>query len=263
MKHLAINNLNDAGFLYQPTTASLLLSSQAEQLFRKWTYFLTTLLTPYTTRSYLGSGFIDYDTLNTSDYSRNFPHQLIKVNEHTYLSPAACLDIYPMLMHEQINDSGFLITTACGRSENNVWKQPFRLQKFTMMELVLTGSAEFVDNRRDHIETALLDSFSKLKLVGTLDIATDAFFLGDKAGEKMMQKMKQLKKEYTVDFSEYGPVALFSINNHEDYFVKKFRLSTNKQAITSCIAFGLERLVAASLLSWGGDIDDWPEEFKI
>ena len=55
-----------------------------------------------------------------------------------------------------------------------------------------------------------------------------------------------------------------SINKHERYFSDRFGilLDSKEKAESMCIAFGLERLVAMSLLKWGTNRNKWAKELE-
>jgi hypothetical protein len=91
--------------------------------------------------------------------------------------------------------------------------------------------------------------------------ATDAFYLGEKSGARLIQQLKELKREYVTVLDGIAPVALCSINNHERYFAARFGLG-DEDTESTCVAFGLERLTAAGLLLWGPMPADWPEELR-
>jgi len=72
-----------------------------------------------------------------------------------------------------------------------------------------------------------------------------------------------LKREFTSRLDGHD-IALASINRHEDFFASAFRitLANGGPAHSFCVAFGLERLTAAGLLTWGPDQAQWPKELS-
>src|SRR5438552_15022721 len=73
--------------------------------------------------------------------------------------------------------------------------------------------------------------------------ATDAFFMGsgDGAGARVIQKLKELKEEYTVRLGG-EEVALASLNRHETYFTRRFDIGApgGPPPHSFCLAFGLQ-----------------------
>ncbi len=103
----------------------------------------------------------------------------------------------------------------------------------------------------------------RLGLQGSFRPATDAFFLGANEGARLIQRLKGLKREYEVQ-SGFGPVAVASLNYHEDFFGTRFQITSQSgsAAHSLCLAFGLERLTACGLLEWGAEPQRWPAELR-
>jgi hypothetical protein len=78
-----------------------------------------------------------------------------------------------------------------------------------------------------------------------------------------LQHLKQLKREFRCEIDGLD-LALVSINRHEDYFARRFkiRLAGTPETHSLCAAVGLERMVAAGVLTWGADPTGWPAEFR-
>lgn len=262
--------LNSLG--YRPTRAGeVALSGPAARLFDGWSRFLPALLRPYYDDTWQAPLFIGRQELETSRYLSHFPHQLWGATppEHTaaagpYLTPAACLHLY-LALRGQLGQEGAsaLITARCARFEDGVWEAPFRLSGFTMTELVVVGGAETVKAKRVEVEQAVARAFRDLGLPGGFRPATDAFFMGDNEGARIIQKLKESKREFAAP-SACGDVALASLNHHEEHFGNCFRITLpdGLPASSFCAAFGLERLTAFGLLLWGDDSGSWPRELR-
>ncbi|HZT96500.1 MAG TPA: hypothetical protein VFB34_06650, partial [Chloroflexota bacterium] len=193
----------------------------------------------------------------STGYRENFPHQLIDVPPSDVLLPAACLPVYPFLRGRALPAS-VLVTASCARHEGGAWEAPYRLRTFHMMELVMVGSAAYVGAVRAEVAEFFERTLPRLGLPGEMVAATDAFYLPGGSGSRMIQKLKELKREYVASHS--GTV-LCSINNHERYFASRFGLGDDGTE-TGCIAFGIERLALASLASWGEKEESWPLELR-
>jgi hypothetical protein len=248
------------GIDFNAESGSLQLWGAAAQLYRSWETLLTSLLIPYATETVVSPGLVSAQLMDDSGYAENFPQQLVAVLPSGFLPPAACLALYPLLQQRTLPAS-MLVTARCGRNEDHRWEPPFRLRAFTMMELVLAGPARQVAALRDELIERVSEKFSRLNLPGQLVAATDAFFLGEQSGARMMQRLKELKREYVTAHDRVPRVVLWSINNHERYFTSRFALGDDDTEST-CLAFGLERLTAAGLLLWGPQPDRWPQELR-
>ncbi|MDP9352678.1 MAG: hypothetical protein M3P51_14215 [Chloroflexota bacterium] len=133
-----------------------------------------------------------------------------------------------------------------------------------MLELVIIGEPKVVSQRRCEVEAVLVSAFGDLGMSGALETATDAFFLGNDEGARIVQKLKGLKQEYLVS-GQKERVAVASMNDHEDYFGRCFKLTLggpDNHAYSFCAAFGLERLTGCGLRAWGGEVGGWPQELQ-
>jgi len=201
--------------------------------------------------------------LSRSGYLEHFPHQILSVPRRgtglgESLTPAACLHVYPRL---QGTETAFYATWICGectRFEGGKWEAPYRLKTFHMLEFVSVGKPDAVQTARTRLTAALEEAFAQLRLGGRMHNATDAFFLGQNEGARLMQQLKGLKKEYRVQDSE-ASVALASVNYHEDHFARRFDIRADgAPAHSFCAAFGLDRLTTFGLRTWGPDPSRWP-----
>jgi len=250
----------------------VILSGVAATLVVRWSAYLTRLLRPYCADVVQAPLLLACETLATAGYLQHFPQQVLVTSNpdspdgsSRCLTPAACFHVYPTLTGEVIEEDpwGVLIEAHCARHEGGGWSFPFRASSFQMLELVLCGSPDAVAATRDEVQRTLDDVLPGVGIEGTWMPATDAFFLGNDDGARLMQKLKGLKREYIVECAG-EPVALASINSHEEYFGRCFEIrAAGSTAHSCCIAFGLERLTACSLLRWGDDPADWPEEFRV
>lgn len=248
------NALKNLGFIQQNNN-SVLFHDKAEDVYKYWVKKIYSLIDS-DIDYYNAPSIIAIDTLKKGGYIDHFPHQVLYVknsNSTTQaLTPATCFHIY----HEN-NKSNLdkeiktiLVEGNCFRAEEGKYVFPFRLRSFRMIEIVLLGSKQLVEAKKAILKEKIYKMFEIEKLNGKFLNVTDAFFLGESDGAKVLQQLKELKQEYTITI-ENNNVAIASINYHEQYFAERFniRLQDNSYAFSSCIAFGLERLVAASLLN--------------
>ena len=265
------DELKRAGFVCTPS-GDTLLSGAAAQLFGGWQRFLHAQLRPFFTSECLIPASIERDTLRTSGYLDHFPQQLMEARsaiddgaDARCMTPAACLHLYPQLRRGRtgLRPVNVLISGRCVRYEGGQWKPPFRLSTFLMTELVCVGPQQMVASVRDALEQRITQVFADIRMAGSFKVATDAFFLSSNRGARLVQKLKGLKREFTVTV-DTTPVALASVNLHEDYFGRRFEImdGAGQTAWSCCAAFGIERLTAYGLLTWGGDPVDWPDPLR-
>jgi hypothetical protein len=263
--------LTSGGFVSGDDGAVLLYGPAAE-LFTRWRIFLARRLGSLIDETVETPVFIDRQVLTTSKYVAHFPQQVVIGRRYRaprsrtrFLAPATCLHWYGHLEGTAlVNDhrSAFVVG-PCARVESGRVAFPYRLATFHMAELVVLGAAARVDGEASMVESMLAESFRKLGIGGSFRPATDAFFLPSSRGARIMQQLKELKREFVSPLEEHG-IALASINRHEDYFTRAFsiRLASGGPTHSFCVAFGLERLTAAGLLTWGPDPTQWPGELS-
>ncbi len=238
-----------------------------EKLFLSWMLFWPNVLRNFYDSVFHPPLFISEDILRASNYLDNFPQQLFHLKDRPkfsshFITPATCLHVYPVLQNKKIKHFATLGTAHCARYENGNWKSPYRSQDFHMTELVVIGKENYIDKERNKIKKTIEKTFADLGLKGSFEYAKDAFFLGQSEGAKVIQQLKELKQEFVVK-DKKTPIALASINNHEDFFGKCFNIkSGNVFASSFCAAFGIERLATYSLKIWGKNSRNWPKVFK-
>lgn len=205
------------------------------------------------------SPMISHEVLQMSGYIENFPQQLIALasDEETqlgYFRPAACLEWYQQFQNRNMTSAQqSLVEARCGRYEKS--HSPWRLMNFEMIERILLADQETVLAELKKMEDLAQGIFAGLKLEIEVKPATDAFFLGQDSGSQMMQKLRRLKLEYVFNW-EKQTISLASRNNHQDYFGKKFGIKYNEQmAHSACLAFGIERIMMAMVLTHGDNFD--------
>jgi seryl-tRNA synthetase len=266
---VAEEKLSAGGYL-PGEKGAVLLRGPAANLFRGWRDLLALRLAPWTQVTVEAPLFIDRHVLTTAKYVAHFPQHVIvgrsfrsTRSRGRFLAPAACLHFYGILEGAALagdRESAFVVG-PCARFESGRVAFPHRLAAFHMAELVVLGTARVVEAQASAVEAMLVDVFRNLGIDGSFRPATDAFFLPSSRGARLLQQLKQLKREFSSPLEDDG-LALASINRHEDYFAKAFRirLAGGESAHSFCVALGLERLTAAGLVAWGSDPKGWPRE---
>jgi seryl-tRNA synthetase len=74
------------------------------------------------------------------------------------------------------------------------------------------------------------------------------------------QRLLELKYEVRLEVAPARTIAVGSFNFHDRHFGSSFgiRGDAGEPVYSSCIGFGLERLVFAFLCQYGISPDDWP-----
>lgn len=228
-----------------------------------WSMFLSQYFADDYQHVYAPTLLIDRKTLIKSKYVEHFPQQMFEIeNTEQYITPAACLHVYPNISGKKVQNCAYFGIAHCGRREGGRWDPPYRLPDFYMAELVCIGSQNYVQQFLQSAEKKVEEMFGRLGIEGSFELATDAFFLGNDDGAKIMQKLKGLKREFVVNDGD-KTVALMSINNHETFFGKQFDITTDATVThTACVAFGISRLATYSTRLWGTDVSSWPHVFR-
>ncbi len=236
-------------------------------LFQAWLSFFPSFFKDHYDERIHPQLLISQKTLKKAKYLEHFPQNVFgTVNQSKslpqFITPAACLHVYPRLEGKRINHFSALITAHCARYEDGKWNLPYRLQDFHMTELVVLGDEKIVNKKKHDIQVLLEKTFTEFGFKGNFENATDAFFLGQDDGAKVMQQLKKLKQEYVVRDGKQA-IAIASINSHEEFFSKNFNIKTKSAlAYSFCTAFGIERLTSYSLKIWGKNKNNWPSKFK-
>lgn len=202
---------------------------------------------------YLIPAMINKATLEKCGYFNSFPQQLTKVvpydensssDETLYLTPAACLHIYPMLKDAEI-DKKIITTKARVYRFENKFDGHNRLWDFSVREIVFIGEKEYVLGELDKIKKRTEIVVAKLGLSAQIVNAVDPFYPTKENIVKMrIQHSNNMKYELRCSINE-GNISLASFNYHGTHFSKAFNFDQNRRVVTGCVGFGLERCLVA------------------
>jgi seryl-tRNA synthetase len=178
------------------------------------------------------------------------------------LSPAACYPVYPIAAARGTLPPGgwqFDIEADVFRHEPS--KSLDRLQSFRMREFVRIGSPQEIVDYRERWLAKAPQIAADLSLPHTIDVANDPFF--GRVGQLMAvsQRQQELKFEMLIPYhAKAAPTACMSFNYHREHFgnVWNMRDERGEPAHTSCVAFGIDRLVVAMFATHGVDLGAWP-----
>jgi seryl-tRNA synthetase len=178
------------------------------------------------------------------------------------LSPAACYPIYPIAAARGALPRGgwqFDIEADVFRHEPS--RSLDRLQSFRMREFVRIGAPEEIVAYRERWLSRAPRIAADLSLPHTLDVANDPFF--GRVGQMMAvsQRQQTLKFELLIPYHAGAvPTACMSFNYHREHFGTVWGMKDDRgePAHTSCVAFGIDRLVVALFANHGADPAVWP-----
>jgi seryl-tRNA synthetase len=197
-------------------------------------------------------------------YAGNGPWQEMMQPAETVLSSAACHAVYPMCSGalpeggRRIEVSGF-----CFRHEPS--SDPARMQSFRMHELVRVDEPDAALLHRDRLLADGLTLLADLGLDMRCEVANDPFFgrIGAIMTETQLVETTKLEGLTTVA-SEAEPTAIISGNYALDHFTSAFSIecADGGKAHSSCVGFGIDRVVLALLRRHGTTSDRWPTEVR-
>lgn len=166
--------------------------------------------------------------------------------EGKYLTPAACLNIYPILSRRRVEaDEAITTLTRVYRYEQGKFDGCTRLWDFTVREFVFVGTIDYVLGQLDVVKQLVLQFINKLGLNANIAEANDIFFPTKRnVIKEKLQKANSLKYELITQIKD-NDVAIASFNFHETHFSKSFGFDNNGKIMTGCVGFGLERWLAA------------------
>ncbi len=178
------------------------------------------------------------------------------------LSPAACYPVYPIAAARGPLPAGglqFDIEAEVFRHEPS--RSLDRLQSFRMREFVRIGSPEEIVEYRERWLARAPVIAADLSLPHSIEVANDPFF--GRVGQLMAvsQRQQALKFELLVPYyAQATPTACMSFNYHREHFgtVWGIRDARGETAHTSCVAFGIDRLLVALFAVHGLDLHRWP-----
>jgi mRNA interferase MazF len=208
----------------------------------------------------------DADMKKVEDFSKNITENCKCLNDQYLDTPrlvnksAVCTHVYAQY-ENRVLDKPVVITSVgkCKRYESLNMTMVERLLDFSMREIVLIGSPEYVlETRSEFIELAG-NLIKELNLKANIKTGNDPFFTSAYSPKALMQKKCKLKYELNVLLPyNQKELSVGSFNYHSSYFTDAFNIksSDGSPVHTGCIAFGLERFVYAYLSQIG--LDDIP-----
>lgn len=175
------------------------------------------------------------------------------------LTPAACYHLYAHHRGQRFDEPRcFTTRSTCFRRESHY--VPLERQwGFTMREVVCMGTAQQTQDFLRDATAAVDDLVAQAGLTTRWEAATDPFFRPSSNPQYLMQRIDPTKHELLYD----DRLAIASTNLHHDHFGRAFDITLGpdgaaEPVFTACVAFGLERWIAAFLGTFGADESAWP-----
>ncbi len=170
------------------------------------------------------------------------------------LTPAACYHFYINFQQQDFAKTRLFTTrNNCFRHE----KQYVPLERqwsFTMREIVCIGGEDEVQRYLQVTKSRLSGLFARLNMDIQWQTAQDPFFDPGNNPKHLLQKLHPNKQEMVFD----DRLAIGSANYHRSYFGEIFDIKFNNTcAHSACIAFGIERWLAAFAACFGDNPQLW------
>jgi seryl-tRNA synthetase len=188
------------------------------------------------------------------------PHASELVPTGFILEPFVCHNVYRALRDSHHADRAITALGTCYRHEGFRFEPLLRQWEFSMREIVLVGSPAYVAAQRTELARHTQALARELDLDACLEIATDPFFVSEAAKARTFQAMASTKLELKLGLDGSASTAASSFNLHGQHFTEPMRITNADGELveTACIAWGLERWMAAIIARWGADPDAWP-----
>lgn len=246
----------------------LCLFEKETELFEKLDSDFVSFLNGHDVKKYSIPALIDGDVLKKCNYFESFPQHLSavstvkegKLNEvssakhvndkdlqthNKFLTPAACLHLYPMLEGKDIDELNITTRARVYRYERNRYDEIGRFWDFTVREMVFVGSKIYVQKMLKEIRDKALAYAKKITPNAKLVLSSDVFYENKRnVIKKKLQIVNEKKYELVIPIDSED-VAVASFNYHGEHFSLPFNFNKNGTIVSGCVGFGLERWLLA------------------
>lgn len=292
--------LAEAGAVTETGEGQVAIGEPLLMLFQYFDGALVGMLTSsFAARQFQYPTLIRAQTLERAGYVKAFPHHLLFVTRpdndidvyrdirETYadapldsrllthcrnvdycLPPTMCYHTFSQYQGRTVGADGIEVVTARGKSfrfEAGYSATLERLWDFTIREMVFMGTRDEVLQARELVMSKTFALMEALGMSGHCELSNDPFFgSADTADRIGSQRMLELKYELRLPVGVDRTIAVGSFNFHNDLFGRAFGIehSTGEAAWSSCVGFGLERLVYAFVCQFGLDRRHWPAPLR-
>jgi seryl-tRNA synthetase len=180
---------------------------------------------------------------------------------HHALSPSACFHVYAEHENSTLKEDSIITFRQCVfRNEGRLnWSDFGRLRDYTVREIVMLGSRDYVSTTRTELVNSLKNLCLDLEIGTRLIPACDPFVMPELHRFKKIQISESLKYELQVECAPNRYLSVASFNLHGTAFGSAFNINEyNRNPIESgCIGVGLERFAMAYLSQFGTNPKKW------
>ncbi|MBS5620723.1 hypothetical protein [Eubacterium sp.] len=180
------------------------------------------------------------------------------------LSPSACFHAY-IEYENRILEDDTIITFKQNvfRNEGRLnYDELGRLCDYQVREIVMIGSQEYVEKCRSQIMKKTVDIMKEYGMKGNITLASDSFIMPKMQMYRKIQRIDKSKYEVHLNVDYDKAISTASFNLHGKAFTDPFNISVRgeKNTVTACVGYGLQRWVIAFFSQFGFDVEKWPSE---
>jgi seryl-tRNA synthetase len=159
-----------------------------------------------------------------------------------FLTPAACLNIYPMLQERGIPPGGAITALVkVYRNEQQGFHGLRRLWEFFVREFVFVGDRSFVRSQLELAKERALLLANDMGIKARIDIANDHFYPSQRNAFRQKMQLEIAMKHELLAETTAGDLAVASFNFHGTHFSSPFGFDRANTIVTGCAGFGLHR----------------------
>ncbi len=188
------------------------------------------------------------------------------VNYPSYaLSPSACFHVYEEYKNKILDKNTVVtFTQSVFRNEGRFnFAQFGRMRDYHVREIVFIGDEDFVSLSRERMLEITKSFIHEIDLDAKIQIASDPFILPEMQKFKKIQTIDKSKYELQISYEKEKYISVASFNLHGNAFSHPFEFTVkDKETVTGCIGYGLERFVFAFLSQYGENYENWPKPIK-
>lgn len=188
------------------------------------------------------------------------------ITNPTYaLSPSACFHVYEEYKN-CVLDNNTIVTfiQSVFRNEGRFnFSEYGRMRDYHVREVVFIGDDAFVEKSRERMIRASKRLIKEINVKATITAASDPFILPKMQKYKKIQLIDRSKYELRMAYEEKSDMSVASYNLHGTAFTSPFNIMVkDKDTVTGCVGYGLERFVLAFLAQHGENPDKWSETIR-
>lgn len=203
--------------------------------------------------------------LENMDELKEDEYQSIMNSPKYSLSPSACFHVYEEYANQELPKNTIVtFVQSVFRNEGRFnFSQFGRMKDYHVREMVFIGDEEFVNLSRSKMIGRVNEYIKFINMNAKMQVASDPFVLPKMQTFKKIQKMEKSKYELLLSYNDEKYMSVASFNLHGSAFTYPFNITVkDKETVTGCIGFGLERFVLCFLSQYGENAQNWPDIIK-